>query len=447
MEIKKSNMSFISQVFKLIPRDRFMGLVNKHNSDAGCKGFTSWTHFSSLLFAQLTGADSLRDLVGGVASAPGRFQELFMDTMPTKSSLSYNGQRRPWELFKDVFDMILDEIRRRTPNQKSPFKFQNPVYSMDSTTISLCLSLYDWAKYKTGKGGIKVHTLLNHSVYMPEVVCITEAKEHDVNAARTITLTKGSIVVADRGYVDYKLFFKWNQEGVFFVTRAKEGMAYKVIKTMALPKAIGRPKKEPDIDAAEAKNGLNQPSTSSKKGKKGNKKPQNSAERKLMGKNNREPTTILKDEHINFSSKQASEDCPITLRLVTAWDPVNERKFEFLTNNLTLSPRTIAELYRNRWEVELFFKCIKQDLVILSFLGTSENAVRLQIYAALTAVVLVKYLQFMANKVIWNFSNLFHLLRLNWFTYLDIYKWLNVPHCDRRPPPSDAPSVQHNKLF
>jgi IS4 transposase len=253
---------------------------------------------------------------------------------------------------------------------------------------------------------------------------------------------------------------------------------------MPLPKPVGRPRKVEEVTAAEeadvatpvaqvtevegadikiveegdpddrsSDRPKRKPKKSTKKNKsrKKSKKDIGKEEQRLIDKRARTPFTLLKDQRVRLSSQKGQQECPIDLRLVTIFDPIKKHTYRFLTNNFQLSPRTIADIYRDRWEVELFFKCIKQELLIKSFLGTSENAVRIQIYTAMIAVILVRYLLLLPKTVIWNFSNLIALLRINWFTYQDLFRWVKMPHCDKKPPGEEGEKegmkIQQNKLF
>ncbi|MDR2197956.1 MAG: IS4 family transposase [Deltaproteobacteria bacterium] len=448
MEIRKSNEPFIAQALGLIPRDPFRLLVDKHDSDANCKGFDTWTHLVTMVFSQLTGCESLRDLVGAIATTPERVQQLYLRRLPTKSTLSYNNANRDWKVFQDAFEMMVGEITRRLPRGGRAFDFTNPLYSFDSSTISLSLSLFDWAYYRTRKGGVKIHTLLDNDTCLPVFVSISVAKEHDIIAARSLSLPQGSIVAMDRGYVDYSLFYRWTQEGIFFVTRPKETMNYVVVKDLEIPASAVKPAEDESEEADGKESGeAGQIAKKGKKGKKNSKKGLNRMQTRLLYKRSRPACQVLKDQIIKLKSAKAASDCPIELRLVTIMDPVKNCEMQFVTNKFDLPPATIADIYRDRWEVELFFKCIKQDLVIKSFLGVSENAVRIQLYTAMLAILIVKYLQILPEKISWNFSNLIHLLRINWFTYKVLWDWLKVPHCEKKPPPDGSPVVQFHRLF
>ena len=251
---------------------------------------------------------------------------------------------------------------------------KNKLLSLDSTTITLCLDLFPWAKFRRAKGGVKAHVLLDHDDYLPSYVLITEAKTSDVRVAQHLDLNPGSIVVMDRGYNDYKLFGKWTDRGVFFVTRLKENAVYEVVDTTMGPL----------------------------------------------------PRNILADELIRFTGPKAIKDCPNLLRRVVAWDKVNEKEIVLLTNHLEFGPTTIAAIYKDRWEIELFFKALKQNLKVKSFVGTSQNALLIQIWTALISMLLLKWLHHL-SKANWSLSNLASMLRMNLFTYRDLNRWLENP--------------------
>jgi hypothetical protein len=258
--------------------------------------------------------------------------------------------------------------------RKAKFRFKNKLLSLDSTTISLCLDLFPWAKFRRAKGAVKAHVVLDHDDYMPSYVLITEGKKSDVSVAQSLDLNAGSIVVMDRGYNDYKLFGKWTGWNVFFVTRLKEKAAYEVVESAMGPL----------------------------------------------------PRNILADQLIRFTGPQAVNDCPHLLRRVVVWDAVNEREIVLLTNLLHFGATTIAAIYKERWEIELFFKALKSNLKVKSFVGTSQNALRIQIWTALIAMLLLKWLHHL-SKAKWSLSNLASMLRLNLFTYRDLRRWLENP--------------------
>lgn len=258
--------------------------------------------------------------------------------------------------------------------RKRKFRFKNKLLSLDSTTISLCVEMFPWAKFRRAKGGVKAHVLLDHDDYLPRYVLITEARRSDVKMADAFPLNPGSVVVMDRGYNDYELFRNWTAQEIYFVTRLKDNAAYAVERECAVPA-------------------------------------------------NR---NIRSDQLIRFTGEKAQKDCPCLLRRVAVWDAVNQREIVLLTNLLEFGSTTIAAIYKDRWEIELFFKALKQNLKVKSFVGTSENALRIQIWTALIAILLLKWLHHL-SKAKWSLSNLASMLRLNLFTYRDLTAWLDNP--------------------
>lgn len=367
--------SLFSQLLQKIPRDAFEGLVQKHRSERYAKGFSSWTHLVAMLFSQLAHADSLREICNGLACCEGKLLHLGIRDTPRRSTLSYANNHRPAAMFEGLFWKVLGRFREQQMlGKQRSFRFKNRLLSLDSTTISLCLSLFPWAQYRQAKGGVKLHVLLSHEDYMPEYALLTEARQHDIRPARQISLRPGSIVVMDRGYNDFTLFGKWCQEGVFWVTRMKEGTAYEVEQALDLP---------------------------------------------------RDPS-ILADEIIRLCGAGATDKCPDRLRRIVVWDAEQQRQMTILTNHLEFAATTLARIYRERWQIELFFKALKQNLKVKSFVGTSENALRIQIWTALLALLLLKWLHFLSAAG-WSLSNLASLLRLNLFTYRDLKEWLDKP--------------------
>lgn len=359
-----------------------MRLVQKHNAERNAKGFTCWTQFVSMLFCHLAHADSLREICNGLKCCIGKIIHLGMRKAPNKSTLSYANQNRPAKMYEDLFWETLDHFRNHgvLGSGKSKFRFKNKLLSFDSTTIGLCLNLFPWAKFRRTKGGVKLHVLLDHGDYMPSFINITEASRHDRTAAKDLRLSPDSIVAMDKAYNDYLLFGRWTEEGIFFVTRMKENALYEVAEERPLPQ-------------------------------------------------NR---NILADQIIRLTGVNAWEKCPHLLRRIVVWDAENEREIVLLTNHMKFGATTIAAIYKERWQIELFFKLIKQNLKIRSFIGTSENALLIQIWTALIALLLIKYLHFL-SKARWSFSNLFYMMRLNLFTYRNLLEWLHNPYGE--PPP------------
>ena len=329
-----------------------------------------------MLFCQLAHADSLREICNGLGCCLGKLVHLGIAKAPNKSTLSYANEHRPAQLYEDLFYTALNRFRDEEGlgQRKKKFRFKNKLLSLDSTTISLCLKLFPWAKFRRAKGGVKAHVLLDHDDYLPRYVLITEARRSDVKMAGAFTLNPGSIVAMDRGYNDYGLFFKWTTEEIYFVTRLKENAAYEV---------------EEECDVPRDRN-------------------------------------IRSDQLIRLTGVQAQKDCPCLLRRVVIWDVVHEREIVLLTNLIAFGATTIAAIYKDRWEIELFFKALKQNLKVKSFVGTSENALRIQIWTALIAILLLKWLHHL-SKAKWSLSNLASMLRMNLFTYRDLRNWLDDP--------------------
>lgn len=366
--------SLFNQLLQQVPREVFAKCVDAHGGDFGAKGFTCWTQFVSMLFCQLGRAESLREICHGLGSAMGKLNHLGLAQAPNKSSLSYANRVRPAALYEDLFFKLLQRFReQKMLGGHKKFRFKNKLLSFDSTTVSLCLALFPWAEFRRAKGGVKIHLALDHDDYMPAFVAISEARQHDVKMARALRLTPGSIVAVDKGYIDYRLFAQWTERGVYFVTRMKDNAQYHVTSEKALP----------------------------------------------------ERRKILRDEIIELTG--ASYDaCPHPLRRVAVWDEENSREIVLLTNHLDFGPTTIAAIYKERWQIELFFKSLKQNLKIKTFIGTSENALRIQIWTALIALLLLKWLHHLSSYH-WSLSNLACLLRLNLFTHRNLEAWLNQP--------------------
>ena len=368
--------SLFNQLLQHFPRTEFAGLVRKHQAERGAKGFTCWTQFVSMLFGQLSHAASLRDICNGLSCCLGKLVHLGITRSPNKSTLSYANEKRPAAMFQELFWTVLQRFRNTQmlgENQRR-FRFKNKLMSLDSTTMSLCLSLFPWADFKTIKGGIKTHVLLDHDDYMPQYVLITKAKHPDVKVAHLLSPPPGSIIVMDLGYIDYELFAKWSRAGVFFVTRLRQDLNWVVVENRDVPQ-------------------------------------------------NRD---IRQDQIIRFNSQWGRKYCrDLQFRRIVL-DLEGEPPLVFLTNHLKFGATTIANIYKDRWKIEVFFKTLKQNLKIKSFVGTSPNAIYIQIWTALIAMLLLKWLHHL-SKAKWSLSNLASMLRLNLFTYRALQDWLDQP--------------------
>lgn len=367
-----STSSLFSQLLSLIDRSRFARLVRETGSEHRSKGFASWDQFVAMLFCQLAQARSLREINAGLSSCEGKLKHLGMNGAPGRSTLSYANAKRPSELFEKLFHQLLGSVSPHAPRKK--FRFKSKLYSLDSSVIDLCASMFDWAKFRATKGAVKLHLLLDHDGHLPCYARITEGRVADVTVAQQLKLPKGSLVVMDRGYNDYRLFKRWTEEGVGFVTRLKKNAAWASRKQRPV---------------------------------------------KPGGK-------IRRDTEGRFFDFDASRCIDTPFRRVTVWIEEKGVEMELLTNRFDLSAETIAEIYRQRWQIELFFKGIKQNLLIKTFVGTSANALRIQFWTALIAMLLLKLLQF-RSRIDWALSNLVALLRWNLFTHKDLWKWIDDP--------------------
>jgi hypothetical protein len=383
------NASLFSQLLNLINRKRFYELVYRHRCERYAKRFSSWDHFVSMLFCQMAQAKSLREICGGLACCLGKLRHLAMTKAPSKSTLSYANTRRPWQMFEDLFYETLQFCRQAAPAKK--FRFKNKLLSLDSTTISLCLAMFPWAKFRRTKGAIKLHLLLDHDGYLPSYAYIENAKKHDITIARKVSLSPGSIIAMDRAYNDYKLYAQWTENDIYFVTRLKDNADYMLLEVLQVPQ-------------------------------------------------NR---NIIADELIMFNGYYAQKNYPYPLRRIIVWDDKNEREIVLLTNHLDFGATTVAAIYKDRWQIEIFFKALKQNLKVKTFVGTSKNALYIQIWTALIAMLLIKFLQF-KSKLNWSLSNLVAFLRWNLFTYRNLWDWIDKPFDTK---PIVPESVQHPLPF
>ena len=364
--------SIFSQLLQLFPRTEFQKTVQETRAERHARGFTCWGQFVSMLFCQLGRAYSLREIIGGLRSCEGKLKHLGI-TAPNRSTLAYANEHRPWQLYEKLFLQLLDRCQIQVGGKKK-FRFKNKLVSLDSSTLDLCLSMFNWAHFRRTKGAIKLHLLLDHDGYLPSFAVITEGKVADVKVVPQFRFLPGTIVAYDRGYNDYELFGQWTAQGVFFVTRMKDNALYDVVGEKKLP----------------------------------------------------EHRNILKDELIELRGIKAIEKCPHPLRRIEAYDQETGEVFVFLTNNLELGATTIVAIYKDRWQIEIFFKALKQYLKIKTFVGTSANAVRIQIWTALIAILILRFLQ-LRSQFNWSLSNLVALLRMNLFTHRDLRTWLNHP--------------------
>lgn len=379
------NVTLFSQIISKLDRSKFKKLVNLHQTDKHQKGFNSWSHLVTMLFCQFAKSQSLRDISNGLRSATGNLNHLAMSKAPSKSTVGYQNKNRDWELFRDYYYVLLKSLGQQAHMKRTKFKIKSKIFLLDATTISLCLSLFDWARYKTKKGAVKMHTLLDYDGHLPAYVNITDGKTADNKGAYDVPLLKGSVIVADRFYNDFSLLNVWDSKGVYFVVRHKDNIRFKTLKESELPE-------------------------------------------------NRHQH-LLKDEIIELTGQKTKDKYPKKLRRVALWDEKNQQTIEVITNQMSWTANTITELYKARWEVEIFFRDIKQQLHIKSFIGTSQNAVMVQIWTALITILILKALKAQAKHP-WYLSNLVAFIRLNLFVKVELNTWLDNPFAKEQPPPN-----------
>jgi hypothetical protein len=350
--------TIFGQMLKLIPRHHFSSLEQQYGTGRSARSFSRWDQFVHLLFMQLTGRVSLRDGIAGLKARVRSLYHLGVQAV-ARSTFADANNRRPAAFFEALFGRFYQRCQPVSPRHK--FKFNNRLYSLDATVVQLCLSLFPWASFRRTKGAIKLHTLLDHDGYLPAFVTITEGRRHEAKAASLPRLPRGSIIVVDRAYTDYSWFRTLKNCGLFFVIRQKSNAVYQVKEHRPVPRRSG----------------------------------------------------VSADQIISLTGPKAAS-YPYLLRRVCYTDPETGKQYVYLTNNFRLSPRTIADIYKERWQIEIFFRWIKQNLKIKAFIGNSANAVMTQIYVALISYLLLCYFKFLSGVNI-GLQELFRLLQLNLF--------------------------------
>lgn len=341
----KYTNTIFNQLLNFLPKNKFNQYVGQHEADKGVRKLSTWNQFVSMLFAQATGKDSLREVETGLKMHEGNWYHLGVKSV-AKSTLSDANSKRSYEIFEKLFYALLEECKAVIPGKK--FKFKNPLYSFDSSTVQLCLSLFDWAKYRTTKGALKLHTLLNNRTAIPEFLTISDGKKGDITAMKDMDLEKlekESIIVFDRAYIDLEWWKKLDENKIYFVSRSKTNQNIFV---------TGQHKRR------ELKKG------------------------------------ILADDIVIFGCYNAMkyEKYPKKLRQIKYYDEETKKEYTYLTNNFELPASQVAIIYKERWQIELFFKWVKQNLKIKTFLGTSKNAVMTQVWIAMIYYLLLAYIKF-----------------------------------------------------
>jgi Transposase DDE domain/Domain of unknown function (DUF4372) len=366
----------------LIPRLEFAALVGEHKAERHARGFTCWGQFLAMMFCQFGRANSLREICGGLASCEGKLRHLGLSEGPKRSTLAYANEHRPWELYRDLFYTLKKRFTVEAAGHPTKgtgrmhnFRFKNKLLSMDASTIALTLSVFDWAHYQRAKGAVKLHLVLDHDGYLPSYAVITTGKTHDIKVAHRMKFDAGTVVVFDKGYIDYKWWQQLDQQGVFFVSRLKKDAKYEVVGERDVP-----------------------------------------------------PTHkhILRDQEIVLPGWRQLGKEGLALRRIEVWLEDKQEVLVLVTNHLRLAASTIAAVYRDRWQIETFFKSIKQLLKVKTFVGTSEKAVMTQIWTALIVMLLLRWLR-LKSTYGWSLSNLIAMLRMQLFVYRDLWAWLNNP--------------------
>jgi len=326
-----------SQLIDFLPRKQFRKCIDRYQGNYGIKSFSCWDQFLCMAFAQLTYRESLRDIETCMRALQNKLYHMGIRGTISRSTLAEANEKRDWRIYADFAQILIHEAKKLYCNEPFGVDIDETVYALDSTTIDLCLSLFPWAKFRKHKGAIKMHTLLNLRGRIPEFIRITDANVHDVNILDELIPEPGSFYVMDRAYIDFERLYLLNQSSTFFVVRAKSNLDFRRIFSKKIDKSTG----------------------------------------------------ILCDQIIVLTGIKTSKKYPEKLRRIKFFDAETNKTFVFLTNNLFLSSLTIAELFHCRWQIELFFKWIKQNLRIKAFYGTSENAVKTQIWIAITTYLLV----------------------------------------------------------
>lgn len=366
-----NNSTIVGQLLQMFPRYEFQKAVKASGAEYHARGFSSWNHFSAMLFGQLAGQDSLRGIEAGLATQATSLYHMGIEPIH-RSTLAYANEHRSHKLFQTIFEEMLSKCQKIAPRHN--FRFKNPLYSLDATTIDLCLSLYNWATFRQTKGAVKLHVKLNHAGYLPSFIIMTEGNVHEQKVAPFIPFEKGDVAVFDRGYNKFEWLKTLDNTGVFFVTRLKSNYKFKVLERLDVSK-------HPNITS---------------------------------------------DQIIEWTGTGSTLNYPGKIRRIRSVDPATKKAVTLITNNFEWSQLTISKIYKDRWQIELFFKAIKQQLVVKSFIGTSRNALLSQLWVALIAYLLLSFLKFKSSFQ-WSIYTLCAVLPTNLFARRNLWDWLNAP--------------------
>jgi hypothetical protein len=389
------NITLFSQILQQVDKKYFKKAVNEYQTDKHSKGINSWTHLVTMLFLHLAKANSIREVTNGLKSITGNLNHLGIEhKIPSKSSLSYINEHRDWRMFRDFYFKLKNDLQGRGYLKRKMFnEIDKKIYLLDSTVISLCIKVFDWATYRKQKGAVKLHTLLDYDGLLPSYLFMTKGLQSDVRHAQYMIMPPHSVIIADRAYEDFKMLFSWDKRDIDFVLRLKKSINHNTIINRELP----------DDDEQ----------------------------------------NILVDEEIELTEENTRNRYPKKLRRIAVFDEANNQTIELITNNFSWTASTIAELYKQRWQIEIFFKELKSHLKIKSFIGTNENAMFIQIWTALITLLLLKHLKEIANYP-WALSNLIAFLRMNLFVKISLSLWLNEPF---HPPDFYLESSKQLNLF
>lgn len=334
--------TILGQLLNFIPRREFENIVLKEAGDRYVKHYNCWAQLTTMLYAQASDKDSLRDITTALSVHRNHWYHLGITNI-ARSTLAYANEHRPYRIYEQLFYDLLSRCHQQIEGGRK-FRFKNNLYSLDSTTVDLCLALFDWAKFRRAKGAIKMHCLYNHQLRVPDQIIVTDGKQSDIKVAKNNDwpLELDSILSMDRGYIDFEYLKTLDSKGIYFVTRAKDNMRSALIGQHKFQNKFG----------------------------------------------------VLADKKIKLKGQASAKKYPQELRLVVFRDRETEKVYRFLTNNFKLAPSTIAKIYKSRWGIEIFFKWIKQNLKIKTFLGTSKNAVLTQVWNAMIYLLLLTYIKF-----------------------------------------------------
>lgn len=374
--------SIFSQILQMFPRMEFDALVSAHQAERHARGFTCWGQFVAMIFCQLGRAHSLREICNGLAASEGKLKHLGLPQAPSHSTLAYANAHRPWELYESIFHKLYARcIAEAQARGRPKFTLPGKLVSIDSTMLTLSTALFGWADYTRRKGAVKLHLVLDHDGYLPRFAVITDGKSADITVALQMRFEPGTTLIMDRGYYRFGWWLRLTREQVFFVSRLKDNANFLLLRSNPVP-----------------------------------------------------ADSPIRSDDIIVAPSQKRSGPEAHFRRIQIWDETKKEMLVFVTNHLTIAAATIGEIYRERWQIELFFKSLKQLLKIKTFVGTSANAVSIQIWTALIAMLIVRYLR-LRSSFGWSLSNLVALLRQQLFVHRQLWEWLEAPYQAPESPP------------